>query len=78
MLIERLFSPDEGPNEEFHWMAPAFDNGAKICYDCPIVITLSVHFSQKGGAYVASLSNLSRLQGSAACYCLYTPLFEDA
>ena len=59
-------------------MEPIFDNGDKIRYDGFIGIHLSVHFSQKGGAYMARLNNLSRLQGIAACYCLYTPPLEDA
>jgi hypothetical protein len=61
-----------------NWMDPAFDNGDKIRYNGFIVINLSDHYSQKGGMYVATLNHLSRLQGIAACYCLYTPPLEDA
>ena len=59
-------------------MDPAFDNGDKTRYNGFIVINLSGYYSQKGGTYVATLNNLSRLQGIAACYCLYTPPLEDA
>jgi hypothetical protein len=59
-------------------MESAFDNGDKTRYNGFIVINLSGHYLQKGGMYVATLNHLSRLQGIAAGYCLYTPPLEDA